>query len=58
LALPVGIEATLGTIAIAGNEGSVQVTYNGVPLYTHRGDRAPGDTNGQGVDEVWSVIAP
>jgi predicted lipoprotein with Yx(FWY)xxD motif len=28
------------------------------PLYTFAGDEAPGDTNGQGVDEVWYVVGP
>lgn len=58
LANPAGAEGELGTIAVEGRENVMQVTYNGVPLYTHRGDRAAGDTNGQGVDEKWTVVAP
>lgn len=39
-------------------DGSNQVTYNGMPLYYWSGDAAPGDTNGQGVAGVWSVVNP
>jgi hypothetical protein len=28
------------------------------PLYTFTPDEAPGDVNGQGVGEVWYVVAP
>jgi predicted lipoprotein with Yx(FWY)xxD motif len=36
-------------------DGSVQVTYNGWPLYYFANDAAPGDTNGQGINDVWWV---
>lgn len=39
-------------------DGSVQITYNGWPLYYFAGDTAPGDTNGQGINGVWYVISP
>ena len=39
-------------------DGSVQVTYNGWPLYYFAGDTAPGDTNGQGLNGVWFVVSP
>src|SRR5581483_2981787 len=39
-------------------DGSKQVTYNGMPLYYWQGDKAPGDTTGQGVGNVWWVVAP
>jgi predicted lipoprotein with Yx(FWY)xxD motif len=52
-----GITGELGTIE--REDGSLQVTYNGVPLYLFNRDRAPGDTNGQGAgDGNWSVVAP
>lgn len=39
-------------------DGSLQVTYDGWPLYYFAADGAPGDTNGQLVGDVWFVIAP
>jgi predicted lipoprotein with Yx(FWY)xxD motif len=40
------------------DDGGRQVTYNGWPLYRFAGDRAAGDTNGQGVADVWYVVSP
>ncbi len=37
-------------------DGFVQTTYNGHPLYLYSGDSAPGDLNGQGVSDVWFVV--
>lgn len=37
-------------------DGSVQVTYNGWPLYYWQEDKAPGDATGQAVGEVWYVL--
>jgi predicted lipoprotein with Yx(FWY)xxD motif len=55
--------ATAGTGAQAGllatatqADGSSQVTYGGKPLYHFAGDAKPGDTNGQGVGQVWYVV--
>jgi hypothetical protein len=39
------VTGTLGTITRADN-GAVQVTYNGLPLYFFSKDTKPGDTNG------------
>jgi predicted lipoprotein with Yx(FWY)xxD motif len=42
-------------------EGTMQVTYNGHPLYRYQGDRKPGDAAGQNVDGFgaeWYVISP
>lgn len=39
-------------------DGTVQATYAGWPLYTFVGDGARGDVAGQGVNDVWWVIAP
>ena len=40
-----GVTGTLGTITRTDN-GALQVTYNGKPLYFFGKDAAPGDTNG------------
>jgi predicted lipoprotein with Yx(FWY)xxD motif len=40
-----GVTGTLGTITRTDN-GAVQVTYDGLPLYFFLNDTAPGDTNG------------
>lgn len=45
-----------GTFAVTErSDGSKQVTYNGWPLYYWARDTAVGDTNGQGVGNVWYV---
>jgi predicted lipoprotein with Yx(FWY)xxD motif len=46
----------LGTLL--RDDGSVQVTYAGWPLYVFVADASPGDTAGQGVDDVWFVVSP
>ena len=38
------------------DDGSEQLTVNGMPLYLYAPDAAPGDTNGQGVGGVWFVV--
>ena len=38
--------------------GVTQVTYGGWPLYHFANDAAPGDVNGQGVNDVWFVVGP
>jgi predicted lipoprotein with Yx(FWY)xxD motif len=40
------------------SDGTTQVTYDGLPLYTYAPDGGPGDTTGQGVGDVWWVVAP
>jgi len=52
-------ETLLGTIT--RDDGTMQVTYNGWPLYLFAGDTAPGDTSGQGLDEfggLWFLVSP
>jgi predicted lipoprotein with Yx(FWY)xxD motif len=55
-----GVDATkLGTIT--RDDGSMQVTYNGHPLYTFSGDTAGGTTaGGQGMSDnggTWNLIS-
>lgn len=50
----VGASGTLGTIT--RDDGSKQVTYNGLPLYHYGGDHASGDTNGN--YPGWSIAKP
>jgi predicted lipoprotein with Yx(FWY)xxD motif len=45
----------LGTFTRTDN-GTLQVTYNGLPLYFYSGDRAPGDTNGN--YPGWNPVKP
>jgi predicted lipoprotein with Yx(FWY)xxD motif len=38
------------------NDGSMQWTYDNMPLYLWVKDTAPGDTTGDGVGGVWHVV--
>lgn len=51
-----GIPGTLGTVERA--DGTLQATYNGIPLYYWVNDEAVGDTTGHTVGRVWWVIPP
>ena len=55
-AKPAGASGTLATIT--RDDGAMQLTYNGLPLYRFAADTAPGDTKGEGVGGVWSVAKP
>jgi predicted lipoprotein with Yx(FWY)xxD motif len=50
-----GVSGTLGTITRA-DDGTFQVTYNGLPLYFYVGDKAAGDTNGSYPN--WNLVKP
>ena len=50
-----GVTGQLGTIPRA-DDGSLQVIYNGLPLYFYQNDKAPGDTNGSYPN--WNLVKP
>ncbi len=51
-----GVTGELGVIT--RDDGTYQVTYDGQPLYFWLDDEAPGDTTGQGVNDLWFVVTP
>ena len=53
---PTGTVGSLGTIKRP--DGTEQVTYKGMPLYTFAHDTAPGQANGQGFKDVgtWTAV--
>jgi len=52
-----GIDASLlGTTE--REDGSIQVTLDGHPLYYFAADETADDVNGQGVGDVWYVVSP
>ncbi|MFW6449070.1 MAG: hypothetical protein ACOC0X_05965 [Halobacteriota archaeon] len=50
------VEASLDTFE--REDGSMQVSAAGWPLYTWAADEEPGDATGQGVNDVWWVLDP
>ena len=51
-----GMSGTLGTTL--RTDDTRQITYQETPLYYFAGDSEPGDTNGEGVGDVWFVMEP
>jgi predicted lipoprotein with Yx(FWY)xxD motif len=51
-----GVTGALGTIT--RDDGKLQVTLGGHPLYYFKNDAAVGDLNGQGINDVWYVAGP
>ena len=50
-----GLDASLLT-TVERTDGTMQVKYGDWPLYYWASDAAPGDTTGQGVNDVWFVV--
>ncbi|GBF08048.1 hypothetical protein DAERI_210044 [Deinococcus aerius] len=50
------VQKHLGTTT--RKDGSMQVTYDGKPLYFWVRDQKPGDTTGQNVGGVWFIVQP
>lgn len=57
LTLPAGLAGELDVIKRA-DDGTLHVTYNGMPLYYWVRDTKAGETTGQGVGDVWYVVNP
>ncbi|KKT74807.1 MAG: hypothetical protein UX31_C0003G0036 [Candidatus Nomurabacteria bacterium GW2011_GWA1_46_11] len=56
-------EDTLATLpdmvdVIERPDGSMQYTYNDMPLYYYASDKKPGDVLGDGVNGVWHLVTP
>ncbi len=51
-----GVTGKLGTVTRP--DGGIQVTYDGLTLYTYSGDSAPGQASGQGIQGVWFAVGP
>jgi predicted lipoprotein with Yx(FWY)xxD motif len=51
-----GFTGVLGTVT--RDDGTLQVTLGGWPLYYYAADQAAGDITGQGVGGVWYLIGP
>lgn len=51
-----GVTGTVGTIPTP--DGQKQVTINGMPIYYFGNDKAAGDILGQGLNNVWYLVAP
>jgi predicted lipoprotein with Yx(FWY)xxD motif len=51
-----GVTGELGTIE--REDGTLQVTIEGVPLYTYAADAEPGDLSGHQVGGVWFAVGP
>lgn len=51
-----GVTGDVGTIT--RDDGSMQVTLAGMPLYSYAGDSQAGDVTGQAVGGIWWAVAP
>ena len=61
-ALPTSLPGVVGQLGeTTRGDGSRQLTIAGHPVYTYAGDKAPGETKGQGIrlnGGVWNVVSP
>ncbi len=53
-----GIKLSGDFSSITRNDGQKQLTYKGKPLYFFVKDKNPGDKTGDGVNNIWHVVAP
>jgi predicted lipoprotein with Yx(FWY)xxD motif len=54
---PVPGDGVDGLGVITRDDGTMQVTYDGLPLYHFATDKAPGDENGKAIPN-WSLAIP
>ena len=58
-AAPSGVTGATGAFTLVTRaDGTEQIAYNGKPLYHYSGDKAPGDTSGDGVANLWHLAKP
>ena len=50
--------STSRAVGVTGDDGTVPVALDGLPLYTFAGDSDAGDVTGQGVQDVRWAVAP
>jgi predicted lipoprotein with Yx(FWY)xxD motif len=56
---PPTVAGAAGTFSvITRDDGSMQVAYNGDPLYRFANDKAAGEANGDGLNNVWHIAKP
>ncbi len=51
-----GVTGTVGTIT--RDDGTLQVTVSGMPVYSYAQDSKAGDVNGEGIDNLWYAVGP
>ncbi len=51
-----GVTGTVGTIT--RDDGTLQVTVDGMPVYSYAQDSKAGDVNGEGIDNLWYAVGP
>lgn len=56
LNVSMGINGVVGMIQ--RDDGTLQMTYNGFPLYYRSEDNQPGDITGHGINSSWAVASP
>ncbi len=56
VAAEAGVTGELGVVT--RDDGSLQATLGGAPLYYYVADQKAGDTKGQGLNEVWYLASP
>jgi predicted lipoprotein with Yx(FWY)xxD motif len=52
-----GLDATKVS-TVTRDDGLIQVTLSGWPMYYYKGDKKPGDWTGQNVGKTWFAFAP